>query len=73
VIETDKVTLEVSAPADGTLKIQVEEGRTVEVGTVVAVIDTAAPKRRLKRRPQNHPRPLRRSVGRGWDPPGCTC
>ncbi len=49
VIETDKVTLEVSAPADGTLKIQVEEGRTVEVGTVVAVIDTAGAKRRLKR------------------------
>jgi 2-oxoglutarate dehydrogenase E2 component (dihydrolipoamide succinyltransferase) len=40
VIETDKVTLEVNAEADGVLHIQVEEGETVEVGAVVASIDT---------------------------------
>jgi len=42
VIETDKVTLEVEAEADGTLKIQVEEGETVKIGAVVGTIDTEA-------------------------------
>jgi 2-oxoglutarate dehydrogenase E2 component (dihydrolipoamide succinyltransferase) len=42
VIETDKVTLEVSATADGVLKILIGEGQTVEVGTVVGSIETAA-------------------------------
>ncbi|MGD8368823.1 MAG: 2-oxoglutarate dehydrogenase complex dihydrolipoyllysine-residue succinyltransferase [Desulfobacterales bacterium] len=40
VIETDKVTLEVEAEADGVLNIKVEEGETVSIGQVVAVIDT---------------------------------
>ena len=40
VIETDKVTLEVEAEADGTLSIKVAEGETVSIGQVVAVIDT---------------------------------
>ena len=40
-ISTDKVDAEIPAPAAGTLvDIQVEEGETVEVGTVVAFIDT---------------------------------
>jgi 2-oxoglutarate dehydrogenase E2 component (dihydrolipoamide succinyltransferase) len=38
VIETEKVTLEISAPADGILRILVHEGETVKVGTVVAQI-----------------------------------
>ncbi|HVO84713.1 MAG TPA: 2-oxoglutarate dehydrogenase complex dihydrolipoyllysine-residue succinyltransferase [Syntrophobacteria bacterium] len=42
VIETDKVTLEVAAEADGVLTILVEPGRTVAVGAVVAEIDTEA-------------------------------
>jgi 2-oxoglutarate dehydrogenase E2 component (dihydrolipoamide succinyltransferase) len=42
VIETDKVTLDISAPADGVLKILIGEGQTVAVGTVVGTIDTAA-------------------------------
>ncbi|MGA7878077.1 MAG: 2-oxoglutarate dehydrogenase complex dihydrolipoyllysine-residue succinyltransferase [Desulfoferrobacter sp.] len=42
VIETDKVTLEIAAEADGILHIEVEEGETVSVGTVVATIDTEA-------------------------------
>ena len=41
-IETDKVTLEVSAEADGVLRILVREGATAPVGSVVGVLDTAA-------------------------------
>jgi 2-oxoglutarate dehydrogenase E2 component (dihydrolipoamide succinyltransferase) len=45
VIETDKVTLEVVAEADGILSITVAEGETVAIGAVVGTIDTAsAPK-----------------------------
>ncbi len=39
VIETDKVTLEVAAEADGMLSILVEAGQTVAIGTVVGSID----------------------------------
>jgi 2-oxoglutarate dehydrogenase E2 component (dihydrolipoamide succinyltransferase) len=42
VIETDKVTLEVEAEAEGVLKISVGEGETVAIGAVVGTIDTAA-------------------------------
>jgi 2-oxoglutarate dehydrogenase E2 component (dihydrolipoamide succinyltransferase) len=42
VIETDKVTLEVEAEADGRLEILVAEGETVAIGTVVGRIDTEA-------------------------------
>jgi 2-oxoglutarate dehydrogenase E2 component (dihydrolipoamide succinyltransferase) len=38
VIETDKVTLEVVAEADGILKISVQAGETVAIGTVVGTI-----------------------------------
>ena len=44
VIETDKVTLEISAPVDGILKILVPEGETVKVGTVVGQVEEAAGK-----------------------------
>lgn len=37
-LEADKSTNEVEAPATGTLKISVEEGKTVPVGTVVGTI-----------------------------------
>lgn len=39
-IETDKVTLEVTAEADGVLEITVAEGETVAIGAVVGFIDT---------------------------------
>lgn len=40
-ISTDKVDAEIPAPAAGTIvSIEVEEGKTVEVGTIVAYIDT---------------------------------
>jgi 2-oxoglutarate dehydrogenase E2 component (dihydrolipoamide succinyltransferase) len=42
VIETDKITLEVVAEADGILSIKVPEGETVAIGAVVGTLDTAA-------------------------------
>jgi len=42
-VETDKVTTEIPAPADGVLaEILVETGVAVPVGTRLAVIDTGA-------------------------------
>lgn len=42
-LETDKVTLEVNAPAGGALKqIKVKEGDTVEIGTILGLIDESA-------------------------------
>ncbi len=42
VIETDKVTLEVVAEADGVLSIKVQAGETVAIGAAVGTIDTEA-------------------------------
>jgi 2-oxoglutarate dehydrogenase E2 component (dihydrolipoamide succinyltransferase) len=42
VLETDKITLEVVAEADGILSINVPEGETVAIGAVVGTLDTAA-------------------------------
>ena len=39
-LETDKATLSVPSPADGTLEISVEEDTEVEVGQVVGYVDT---------------------------------
>ncbi|MBR9859304.1 2-oxoglutarate dehydrogenase complex dihydrolipoyllysine-residue succinyltransferase [bacterium] len=41
-LESDKATVELNAEAGGTLKILVEEGEDVEIGAVVATIDTDA-------------------------------
>lgn len=41
-IETDKVTMEVTAEAAGVLSIQVPEGETVKIGTVIGSIDEQA-------------------------------
>jgi len=40
-IDSDKATLTISAPEAGKIKIMVAEGETVDVGAVVASIDTA--------------------------------
>ncbi len=49
VIETDKVTLEVVAEADGVLSIKVQAGETVLIGAAVGTIDTeAAPAKKRK-------------------------
>ncbi|MDM8526266.1 biotin/lipoyl-containing protein, partial [Desulfococcaceae bacterium HSG8] len=42
VIETDKVTLEVVAEADGILRIRVSEGETVNIGEVAGIIEAGA-------------------------------
>ena len=42
VIETDKVTLEVTAEAAGTLQVLIAEGETVAIGATVGRIDTDA-------------------------------
>jgi 2-oxoglutarate dehydrogenase E2 component (dihydrolipoamide succinyltransferase) len=42
VLETDKVTLEIEAEADGVLKISKSEGETMPIGGVVGTIDTEA-------------------------------
>lgn len=60
VIETDKVTLEIAAEADGVLKVLVPEGATVAVGTVVGTLesqtvgagDVAEPARAERQSPQ---------------------
>ncbi len=54
-IETDKVTLEVVAEADGMLKILVPEGTSVPVGAVVAAIETEAAPEETKERPPETP------------------
>jgi len=41
-LETDKATQEFPAEAAGTLKIMAEEGETVQIGQVIATIDTSA-------------------------------
>jgi 2-oxoglutarate dehydrogenase E2 component (dihydrolipoamide succinyltransferase) len=41
-LETDKATTEVAAPAAGTLRIAVPEGRTVPIGSVVGRIEEGA-------------------------------
>src|SRR6056297_2819587 len=41
-IDSDKATLSISSEAEGAIKIEVEEGETVEVGAVIAKIDTEA-------------------------------
>jgi 2-oxoglutarate dehydrogenase E2 component (dihydrolipoamide succinyltransferase) len=41
-IESDKATLEISAPTAGKLKVMVAEGQVVKIGTIVANVDPAA-------------------------------
>ncbi|MFA5517021.1 MAG: dihydrolipoyllysine-residue succinyltransferase [Desulfuromonadales bacterium] len=41
-LETDKITLEVNAEADGVLSIAVGEGETVEVGALIGTIEDGA-------------------------------
>ncbi len=53
-ISTDKVDTEIPSPADGILKeIKVNEGDTVEVGTVVAVVDSKESAESNKQTEQN--------------------
>ncbi|MFQ5484810.1 MAG: 2-oxoglutarate dehydrogenase complex dihydrolipoyllysine-residue succinyltransferase [Desulfobacterales bacterium] len=49
VIETDKITLEVSAEAEGVLEITVFDGETVAIGAVVGTIDAARVEDKIKK------------------------
>jgi 2-oxoglutarate dehydrogenase E2 component (dihydrolipoamide succinyltransferase) len=51
IIETDKVTLEVVAEADGVLRILVSEGATAPVGSVVGTIETESARPKTKEEP----------------------
>ncbi len=42
-IETDKASVELVAESSGVLSIEVKEGETVEIGTVIGKLDTSAP------------------------------
>jgi 2-oxoglutarate dehydrogenase E2 component (dihydrolipoamide succinyltransferase) len=41
-IETDKITIELNAEADGVLAIRAKEGKTVKIGSVIGIIDESA-------------------------------
>jgi 2-oxoglutarate dehydrogenase E2 component (dihydrolipoamide succinyltransferase) len=68
VIETDKVTLEVTAEAAGTLKILVRADETVAVGTVVATIEPGAAKPAAEDKAEPAPEP-KESSGKEAKPP----
>jgi len=75
VIETDKVTLEVVAEADGVLRIQVQEGETVAIGAVVGQIETGAPAQEaaapesVPEPPPEKPAPLKQEKDRPEETP----
>jgi 2-oxoglutarate dehydrogenase E2 component (dihydrolipoamide succinyltransferase) len=58
VIETDKVTLEVVAEADGVLSIKVQAGETVAIGEVVGTIDTEAAEKDTEEKPEQKKAPI---------------
>lgn len=57
VIETDKVTLEIVAPAEGILSIKVPEGATAAIGAVVGAIDTVAAAKAPEKETEHKPAP----------------
>jgi 2-oxoglutarate dehydrogenase E2 component (dihydrolipoamide succinyltransferase) len=72
VIETDKVTLEVSSPADGVLRILVPEGQTVPIGAVVGKIEGSLVEKgaeRAEKPPEREERPPAAEVGKDAAPP----
>ena len=56
-LESDKATVELNAEQAGILKIMIEEGQDVEIGSVVASIDTSAepPADKAAHAPENAP------------------
>src|ERR1700758_3584357 len=58
-ISTDKVDAEIPSPAAGTLKeIKVAEGATVQVNTIVAVIEESGSVNAAKSAPATKPAPV---------------
>jgi 2-oxoglutarate dehydrogenase E2 component (dihydrolipoamide succinyltransferase) len=47
-LETDKITLELNADADGVLSIRTPEGETVEIGALIGVIEEGAGEKKEK-------------------------
>ncbi|PHS28363.1 MAG: dihydrolipoyllysine-residue succinyltransferase [Robiginitomaculum sp.] len=57
-LETDKVSLEISAPADGVIsKIAAAEGDEVEIGVVLAVLEEGASAKAASKAPASAPTP----------------
>ena len=56
-IDSDKATLSISAEDSGTLKIDVEEGETVDVGAVIAHIDTEGKPSESEGKPEKESQP----------------
>jgi len=62
-IDSDKATLPLASPEDGKITILVEEGETVEIGTVIATVDTeqkgekkkSPPKEKTEEKPVEKP------------------
>lgn len=49
-VDSDKATLSIPATESGTIELKVEEGETIDVGTVIAIVDTSAkgtPKKKI--------------------------
>lgn len=63
-VDSDKATFPLVSPVDGILKILVQEGETVAVGTVVATIDAGAPvtKRKLQAPEAKQAEPLKQAA-----------
>ena len=49
-IDSDKATLPLASPQDGKITILVKEGETVEIGTVIATVDTEQKSEKKKRK-----------------------
>ena len=68
-IESDKATLEISAPKAGKLKILVQEGETVAIGTKVAEVDESvtagASAPATEKKPESAPAPSTPSANTG--------
>jgi 2-oxoglutarate dehydrogenase E2 component (dihydrolipoamide succinyltransferase) len=47
-LETDKITLELNADAEGVLSIRTPEGETVEIGAVIGAIEEGAGEKKEK-------------------------
>jgi 2-oxoglutarate dehydrogenase E2 component (dihydrolipoamide succinyltransferase) len=58
VLETDKVSNELEAPANGTLRILVAEGEEVAIGTVIARVEPYTDGARTSARPSPAPEPV---------------
>ena len=59
-IDSDKATLSIAAESAGTLKILIEAGETVNVGGIIAIIDTSATS--SKKDKNEKPKPINSNI-----------